>query len=56
MASHNYIITGEQVQILLRYLFTRPYGEVIKLIEILGQLRELDEKVSPDFISKKQPK
>jgi hypothetical protein len=56
MSSNNYIISGEQVQFLLRYLFTRPYGEVIKLIEILGQLRELDEKVNADFISKKQSK
>jgi hypothetical protein len=56
MSTNNYIISGEQVQLLLRYLFTRPYGEVIKLIEILGQLRELDEKVNADFISKKQSK
>jgi hypothetical protein len=56
MTTNNYIITGEQIQILLRYLFTRPYGEVIKMIEILGQLRELDEKVNADFISKKQGK
>ena len=56
MSTNNYIISSEQVQFLLRYLFTRPYGEVIKLIEILGQLRELDEKVNADFISKKQSK
>jgi len=56
MSTNNYIINGEQVQLLLRYLFTRPYGEVIKLIEILGQLRELDEKVNAEFISKKQSK
>lgn len=56
MKTNNYIIAGEQVQIILRYLFTRPYGEVIKLIEILGQLRELDEKVNADFISKKTSK
>jgi hypothetical protein len=56
MKTNNYIISGEQVQIILRYLFTRPYGEVIKLIEILGQLRELDEKVNADFISKKTGK
>tara|TARA_X000001316_G_C921171_1_gene35489 strand:+ start:1159 stop:1329 length:171 start_codon:yes stop_codon:yes gene_type:complete len=56
MANNNYIITGEEVQVLLRYLFTRPYGEVIKLIEILGKLRELDGKVNADFISKKTSK
>tara|TARA_B100001094_G_scaffold295571_1_gene317023 strand:+ start:86 stop:253 length:168 start_codon:yes stop_codon:yes gene_type:complete len=52
----NYIINGQEVQNLLRYLFTRPYGEVIKLIEILGQLRMLDEKIDADFLSKKQQK
>ena len=51
-----YMINSEEVQFILRYLFTRPYGEVIKIIEILGQLRELDEKVNADFISKKTNK
>jgi len=51
-----YIINNEEIQTLIRYLFTRPYGEVIRLIEILGKLRELDEKVNADFISKKQGK
>lgn len=52
----NYILNSEQIQNILRYLFTRPYAEVVKLIEILSTARELDEKVSPDFISKKKDK
>ena len=34
-----YIITQEQLQIILNYLGTRPYVEVIKLIQLIGQLQ-----------------
>ena len=33
-----YEITQEQLQAILNYLGSRPYVEVIKLIQILGQL------------------
>ena len=35
----NYIITQEQLQAILNYLGSRPYIEVIKLIQTLGQLQ-----------------
>ena len=48
-----YIISGSQVQSILRYLFTRPYGEVVQGIEVLSKgLRELDPKISADFVAK----
>ena len=34
-----YKITQEQLQAILNYLGSRPYVEVIKLIQILGQLQ-----------------
>ena len=34
-----YEITQEQLQAILNYLGSRPYVEVIKLIQILGQLQ-----------------
>ena len=34
-----YIITQEQLQIILNYLGTRPYVEVIKIIQLIGQLQ-----------------
>ncbi len=34
-----YTITQEQLQTVLNYLGSRPYVEVIKLIQILGQLQ-----------------
>jgi|TARA_R100000789_G_C3000605_1_gene148695 hypothetical protein len=36
-----YIITQEQLQVVLNYLGTRPYIEVAKLILTLGQLQQV---------------
>ena len=48
-----YIISGSQVQSILRYLFTRPYAEVVQGIEVLSKgLRELDPNIGADFIAK----
>ena len=48
-----YIISGTQVQSILRYLFTRPYGEVVQGIEVLSKgLRQLDPNIGADFIAK----
>ena len=48
-----YIIAGSQVQSILRYLFTRPYAEVVQGIEVLSKgLRELDPNIGADFIAK----
>ena len=46
----NYIITEKQLQLVLRYLFTKPYSEVVSLMQILGQLPKLDPKINPSFI------
>ena len=34
-----YFITQEQLQAVLNYLVSRPYVEVIKIIQLLGQLQ-----------------
>ena len=47
---NNYLITQEQVQTLLKYLFTKPYGEVAQAIGILSKLPKLDAKINPDFV------
>ena len=48
-----YIISGSQVQSILRYLFTRPYGEVVQGIEVLSRgLKELDPNIGADFVAK----
>jgi len=53
LVEKHYIISGSQVQSILRYLFTRPYGEVVQGIEVLSRgLRELDPNVGADFVAK----
>ena len=47
---NNFIITEKQLQLILRYLFTRPYSEVVSFIQILGQLPKLDPKINPNFV------
>ena len=46
----NFIITEKQLQLILRYLFTKPYNEVVSSIQILGQLPKLDPKINPNFV------
>ncbi len=38
-----YIITQEQLQVILNYLGTRPYVEVAKFILTLGQLQQVPD-------------
>ena len=47
----NYIITQEQLNTILKYMFTRPYGEVAQGITVLSKLPKLDAKINPDFVS-----
>jgi len=46
----NFIITEKQLQLILRYLFTKPYNEVVSSIQILGQLPKLDPNINPNFV------
>ena len=46
----NFIITEKQLQLILRYLFTKPYNEVVSFVQILGQLPKLDPKINPNFV------
>lgn len=47
----NYIITQEQLNTVMKYMFTRPYQEVAQGIAVLSKLPKLDDKINPDFIS-----
>ena len=53
---NNFIITEKQLQIILRYLFTKPYQEVATSIQILGALSKLDPKISPSFVKAEDKK
>ena len=37
-----YLITSEQLMDIMRYLMTRPYGEVVKLMNSLSTLTPVD--------------
>ena len=52
----NYIITQEQLNTILKYMFTRPYGEVAQGITVFSKLPNLDDKINPDFISEEGKK
>jgi len=50
----NYIMTEETRNVILKYMYTRPYQEVAQGIAVLMQLPKLDPKISPEFV--KDPK
>ena len=46
----NYILTANDREIILKYLYTKPYQEVAPAIAVLLQLPKLDPKINPNFI------
>ena len=46
----NYIITEEQLQVIMKYMFTKPYNEVAQGIAVLSKLPKLDPKINPNFV------
>ena len=46
----NYIITQEQLNTVMKYMFTRPYQEVAQGIAVLSKLPKLDDKINPNFV------
>ena len=51
-----YLITSEQLMDIMRYLMTRPYGEVVKLMNVLSALSPLDPRIGVDFIKASEEK
>jgi len=45
----NYIITEEQLQVIMKYMLTRPYQEVAQGVAVLSKLQKLDPKINPNF-------
>ena len=50
--SRTYLIDSMQLQDLIKYLRTRPYGEVANLMNMLSRLNQLDPKIGADFVKK----
>lgn len=49
----NFLISEEQRQELLKYMWTRPYGEVYRLMEILLKLQERKDERLEESSKKK---
>ena len=47
-----YLISSVQLTEIMRYLMSRPYGEVVKLMNMLATLNQLDPKIGADFVKK----
>ena len=50
--SRTYLIDSIQLQDIMRYLMSRPYAEVVKLMNTLGTLNQSDPKIGADFVKK----
>ena len=50
--SRTYLIDSIQLQDIMRYLMSRPYAEVVKLMNMLGTLNQLDPNIGADFVKK----
>ena len=48
----NYLIDSVKLTEIMRYLMTRPYGEVVKLMNMLATLNQLDPQLGADFVKK----
>ena len=47
-----YLISSIQLTDIMRYLMSRPYAEVVKLMNMLGTLSQLDPQIGSDFVKK----
>ena len=47
-----YLIDSVKLTEVMRYLMTRPYGEVVKLMNMLATLNQLDPSIGADFVKK----
>ena len=45
-----YLISSVQLADIIKYLLTRPYGEVVKLMGALSTLSQLDKSIGADFV------
>jgi len=45
-----YLISSVQLTEIMRYLMSRPYAEVVKLMNMLATLNQLDPSIGADFV------
>ena len=47
-----YLINSIQLTEIMKYLMSRPYAEVVKLMNMLATLNQLDPSIGADFVKK----
>ena len=47
-----YLINSIQLTDIMKYLMSRPYAEVVKLMNMLATLNQLDPSIGADFVKK----
>ena len=52
LGSRTYLVDSMQLQDIMKYLMTRPYGEVANLMNMLSRLNQLDPNIGADFVKK----
>ena len=50
-----FLISSVQLTDIMRYLMSRPYAEVVKLMNMLATLNQLDPSIGADFVKKQAP-
>ena len=45
-----FLISSTQLTDVMRYLMSRPYAEVVKIMNMLATLNQLDPKIGADFV------
>ena len=50
--ARTFLINSTQLQDLMRYLMTRPYAEVVVLMNMISTLNQLDPSIGADFVKK----
>ena len=49
-----FLISSVQLTEIIRYLMSKPYAEVVKLMNMLTTLNQLDSKISADFVKREE--
>ena len=47
-----FLISSVQLTEIMRYLMSRPYAEVVKLMNMLSTLNQLDPSIGADFVKR----
>ena len=50
-----FLISSIQLTDIMRYLMTRPYGEVVKLMNMLTTLNQSDPSIGANFVKQETP-